>query len=111
MICPPPAMSSNAGIIGVSVGPGLMQLRRMPFALRSIAAFIVQMISASFDCEYAPEDVLGVPLASTPSPTAKFGRVDERHPLLEVEEVAAARGRRDAADRTAVGHVWHDAAR
>ena len=44
-------MSSNAGIIGVSVGPGLMQLSRMPCALRSIAAFIVQMMSASFDCE------------------------------------------------------------
>src|SRR5204863_5112156 len=49
-----PAMLSNCGIIGVSVGPGLMQLSRMFCAAKSCAAHIVQRMIASFDCAYPP---------------------------------------------------------
>ena len=49
-----PTYCSKSGIIGVSVGPGLMQLTRMPFSARAYDAQNVQMMIASFDGPYPP---------------------------------------------------------
>ncbi len=49
-----PYALSKSGIIGVSVGPGLMQLTRMPFAARVCDAQSVHTMMASFDGPYPP---------------------------------------------------------
>ena len=102
-----PAMFSNAGIIGVSVGPGLMQFNRMFCAAKSCAACIVQMMSASFDCPYAPTISSGC-ASSHAFADAKSGVSTSGSHFSMLATVGVAGGRRDARDRTAVGHVRSD---
>ena len=47
-----PMYASNDGIIGVEVGPGLVQFTLMPLGARSKAACIVQTMMACFDSRY-----------------------------------------------------------
>ena len=44
-----PMYASNDGIIGVWVGPGLVQLTRIPLGARSSAACSVQMMMACLE--------------------------------------------------------------
>ena len=56
-----PTYSSKSGIIGVSVGPGLMQFTRMPFWARAYDAQKVQMMMASLEGAYPPAMSSGWP--------------------------------------------------
>ena len=93
-------------------GAGADAVQADALRLRSIAAFIVQMMSASFDCEYPPSDrPRGAP-RTRPSPPRSPG-LHERHPLLDCGDsrcprptrCCRSRRRRSCAARRSVGEV------
>ena len=74
-----PTFSSNSGNIGVWVGPGIVQLMRMPRLPRSLHAYWVHALATFFeqvDAHLAPAGRLLVFFGST-------GDVDYLHHLID----------------------------